>query len=201
MILVRGKPATVACTSGQVCPGGNASCREEIECTASPSRSSLDTQFGDDGHGASRESLTPRLLGRVPAQEKSAMRIKPAKRNRSVELRTRGYSFFGSPCLSKNLSAIVPCVAAAPARSAAAISDASTTSSRDAPAACAALACASMQYGHCVVADTAMAISSRYFLGIAPFSRPTILFSPSHALKSSGASLRISRINLTSLSS
>src|SRR5262252_6077637 len=56
----------------------------------------------------------------------------------------RNYSFFGAPCWSKNLSAIAPCVAAPPARSAAAINDASTTSSRVAPAACAALACASI---------------------------------------------------------
>jgi hypothetical protein len=55
-----------------------------------------------------------------------------------------------------------------------------------------------MQYGHCLVADTAIAISSLYFLGIAPLSRPMMLFSPSQALKSSGASLRISRINLIS---
>jgi hypothetical protein len=38
--------------------------------------SSLETQFGDAGHGASRASLTPRVLGRCPAQEKSDMRMK-----------------------------------------------------------------------------------------------------------------------------
>src|SRR5215813_15312820 len=44
---------------------------------------------------------------------------------------------------SKNLSTMAPCVAPAPARSAAATSDASTTSSRLAPAAFAPFACAS----------------------------------------------------------
>src|SRR5262245_45753942 len=110
------------------------------------------------------------------------------------------YPLLCPACLSKNLSAIAPCVAAAPARSAAAMSDASTTSWRVAPAACAALACVSVQYGHCVVADTAIAINSRYFLGIAP-SRPTMLFRPTQALKSSGANWRISRISFKSFSS
>jgi len=62
-----------------------------------------------------------------------------------IDRAKQSYSFFGSACLSKNLSAMVPCVAAPPARKAAAMSDASTTSSRVAPAPCAAFACASKQ--------------------------------------------------------
>lgn len=40
------------------------------------SLASLDTQFGDEGHGASRDALTPRFDGRVPAQENNGMAIK-----------------------------------------------------------------------------------------------------------------------------
>src|SRR5262249_8537578 len=132
--------------------------------------------------------------------ENEAGEKEPQDRNRNQARAKTIYSFFASACWSKNLSAMVPWVAAAPARNAAAMNDASTTSSREAPAACAALACASMQYGHCVVQDTAIAISSRYFRGIAP-SRPTMLLRPNQALKSSGASLRISRISFMSLAS
>ena len=92
-------------------------------------------------------------------------------------------------------------MAAAPARSAAASSAASATSARVAPAAFAAFVCASRQYGHCVVHDTAIAISSRYFLGIAPSSRLTMLLRPSQPSKSAGASVRMSRSSFASLGS
>ena len=66
------------------------------------------------------------------------------------------------------LSATVPCAAAPPARSAAARNTASATSSRVAPAFFAAFTCTSMQYTHCVVCATAIAMSSRYLIGILP---------------------------------
>src|ERR1017187_4419419 len=78
-------------------------------------------------------------------------------------------------CWSKNFRAMAPCVAAPPARNAAARNADSTSSSRVAPAAFAALECASMQYGHWVVQATATAMSSRNFRGIAPPSRATML--------------------------
>src|SRR5512142_1129080 len=62
-----------------------------------------------------------------------------AAENNGLRRAQKPQAFFCSACWSKNLSAMAPCVAAPPARSAAAISDASTTSSRVAPAACAAL--------------------------------------------------------------
>src|SRR2546427_889816 len=109
-----------------------------------------------------------------------------------VQLRVDMVVFRGDYPWSKNLRAIAPWVAAPPARSAAASSADSTTSARLAPAALAALACTSRQYGHWVVHATASAISSRYFFGMAPPSRPTMLSRPSQASKSAGDSLRIS---------
>src|ERR1700745_3428516 len=86
---------------------------------------------------------------------------------------------------------MAPWVAAPPARKAAASSALSETSWREAPAAFAAFTCTSMQSGHCVVEATASAMSSRYFLGMAPSSRPTSLSRLSQPLNSAGASLLI----------
>jgi hypothetical protein len=36
---------------------------------------SLETQFGEDGHGANLESETPRFVGRVPAHESRNMLV------------------------------------------------------------------------------------------------------------------------------
>jgi hypothetical protein len=46
--------------------------------------------LGDDGHGASRESLTPKLVGLVPAQEKIGMAIKLAAMIRSAGFKIDG---------------------------------------------------------------------------------------------------------------
>src|SRR5438876_7764077 len=62
----------------------------------------------------------------------------------------------------------VPCVTEAPARRAAATSVASVISASVQPSFFACFAWKSMQYGHCVVMATAMAISSLYLAGIAP---------------------------------
>jgi hypothetical protein len=70
------------------------------------SASSLDTQFGDDGHDARRESLTPSLVGRVPAQEKSGMTMTMAammlgRAFNDVDYVKTSYSFFCSPACQR----------------------------------------------------------------------------------------------------
>src|SRR6185436_2277708 len=133
-------------------------------------------------------------LGLAPARPGQQHPENPGRRGHQrdpLPVQFRHGRYLGAPAASKNFNAIMPCVAAPPARSAAAMRDASTISSRVAPAAFAPFACASRQYGHCVVQATAIASSSRYLRGIAP-SRPTILSRPTHASKSAGASFFIS---------
>src|SRR5262245_6260132 len=84
-------------------------------------------------------------------------------------------------------SVCVPCVIAPPARSAAATSVVSASSCSVAPAFLAFLVWSSMQYGHCVVSATAMAISSLYLSGITPYLTAASS-KATNALKASGAS-------------
>src|SRR6185503_17924121 len=86
MILVRGHSASTECTARQASGAGARISKDAIECAASGS--SLETQLGDAGHGANRESLTPRLFGRAPAQEKSGMSITPVTIMRPVDGKT-----------------------------------------------------------------------------------------------------------------
>src|SRR5262249_8138361 len=86
--------------------------------------------------------------------------------------------------------ACVACVTAAPARREAATIAASVISASVAPALRALALWMSMQYGHCVVRATAMAINSLYFTGIAP-SATDIRSNSQKAFITSGARLFI----------
>src|SRR5262249_4883227 len=81
-------------------------------------------------------------------------------------------------------------VTAAPARKAAATIAASTISASVAPAFRALALWMSMQYGHCVVSATVTAISSLYFMGIAP-SATAALSNDQNAFITCGASASI----------
>jgi hypothetical protein len=63
----------VARSAGHARLAGMLSVNAAMRCVESPA--SLETQFGDAGHGASLKSLIPRFVGRVPAQENNGITI------------------------------------------------------------------------------------------------------------------------------
>ena len=66
-----GKFSTESRRAGHASPAGIA--RANAAMRWAESSASLETQFGDEGHGANREAFTPRLLGRVPAHENNGI--------------------------------------------------------------------------------------------------------------------------------
>ena len=53
-----------------------------MRCTES--FASLETQFGDEGHGINRAPLSPSVLGRLPAHENNGIQRKNEPKTRSA---------------------------------------------------------------------------------------------------------------------